>query len=133
MTAVIAGRIDFFFGPVGLVLPHIQDGKLRALAVNGTMRSSALPDIPTTLEAGIANAEYPIWFGLFMPAKTPSEIVAKMHGETLKALQSPKVREKLVALGIDPMAMSPAMFAAHVRREIVSNTELVTGAGLKAQ
>ena len=133
MTEVIAGRIDFFFGPVGLVLPHIQDGKLRALVVNGAMRSSALPDIPTTLEAGIANAEYPIWFGLFLPAKTPREIVAKLHGETLKALQSPKVREKLVALGIDPMVMSPAVFAAHVHREIVSNAELVKAAGLKAQ
>jgi tripartite-type tricarboxylate transporter receptor subunit TctC len=63
MTEVIAGRIDFFFGPVGLVLPLIRDGTLRALAVNGATRSSALPDIPTTLEAGISNAEYPIWFG----------------------------------------------------------------------
>ena len=133
MTEVIAGRIDFFFGPVGLVLPHIRDGKLRALVVNGAMRSSALPDIPTTLEAGIGNAEYPIWFGLFVPAKTPREIVATLHGETLKALQSPKVREKLVALGIDPMAMSPAVFAAHVQREIVSNAELVKAAGLRAQ
>jgi len=133
MTEVIAGRIDFFFGPVGLVLPHIRDGKLRALVVHGAMRSSALPDIPTTLEAGIGNAEYPIWFGLFVPAKTPREIVATLHGETLKALQSPKVREKLVALGIDPMAMSPAVFAAHVQREIVSNAELVKAAGLRAQ
>ena len=72
MTEVIAGRIDFFFGPVGLVLPYIQDGKLRALVVNGAKRSSALPDVPTTLESGIANAEYPIWFGLFLPAKTPA-------------------------------------------------------------
>jgi tripartite-type tricarboxylate transporter receptor subunit TctC len=133
MTEVIAGRIDFFFGPVGLVLPHIQDGKLRALAVNGAKRSSALPDIPTTLEAGIANAEYPIWFGLFVPAKTPREIVARLHGETLKALQSPKVREKLVTLGIDPMTMSAADFTAHVHGEIVSNAELVKAAGLKAQ
>jgi tripartite-type tricarboxylate transporter receptor subunit TctC len=68
-----------------------------------------------------------------VPAKTPREIVAKLHDETLKALQSPKVREKLVALGIDPMAMSPAAFAAHVQREIVSNAELVKASGLKAQ
>lgn len=133
MTEVIAGRIDFFFGPVGLVLPHIQDGKLRALVVNGAKRSSALPDVPTTLEAGIANAEYPIWFGLFLPAKTSLDIVAKLHDETLKALQSPKVRDKLSALGVDPMAMSPADFAAHVQREIISNAELVKAAGLKTQ
>lgn len=133
MTEVMAGRIDFFFGPVGLVLPHIRDGKLQALAVNGAMRSSALPDIPTTLEAGIANAEYPIWFGLFVPGKTPREIVARLHGETLKALQSPKVRERLIAIGIDPMAMSTPVFADHVHREIVNNAELVKAAGLKVQ
>ena len=133
MTEVMAGRIDFFFGPVGLVLPNIQDGKLRALVVNGAQRSSALPNVPTTLEAGIANAEYPIWFGLFLPAKTPREIVAKLHGETLKALQSPKVRERLAALGIDPMPMSPADFAIHVQREIASNADLVKAAGLQAR
>ena len=133
MTEVMAGRVDFFFGPVGLVLPNIQSGKLRALVVNGTERSSALPNIPTTLEAGIANAEYPIWFGLFLPAKTPPEIVAKLHGEALKALQSPKVRERLAALGIEPMAMSSADFATHVQREIASNADLVKAAGLKAR
>ena len=101
--------------------------------VNGAKRSSALPDVPTTLEAGIANAEYPIWFGLFLPAKTPREIVEKLHGETVKALQSSKVREKLAALGIDPMPMSPSDFAAHVQREIAANANLVHEAGLKAQ
>ena len=133
MTEVIAGRIDFFFGPVGLVLPHIQEGQLRALVVNGAKRSSALPDILTTLEGGIANAEYPIWFGLFLPAKTPRVIVEKLHGETLKALQSGQVRQKLTALGIDPMPMTPAEFSAHVQREIATNAALVKAAGLKAQ
>jgi tripartite-type tricarboxylate transporter receptor subunit TctC len=133
MTEVIAGRIDFFFGPVGLVLPQVQEGKLRALVVNGAKRSSDLPEIPTTQEAGIANAEYPIWFGLFLPAKTPHEIVDKLHGETFKALQSPKVREKLAALGIDSMPMSPADFTAHVQKEIASNAQLVKAAGLQTQ
>jgi tripartite-type tricarboxylate transporter receptor subunit TctC len=132
MTEVIAGRIDFFFGPVGLVLSHIQEGQLRALVVNGAKRSSALADIPTTEEGGIANAEYPIWFGLFLPAKTPREIVEKLHGETLKALQSAQVRQKFAALGIDPMPMTPAEFNAHVQREIATNAALVKAAGLKA-
>src|SRR5262245_10743503 len=114
MTEVIAGRIDFFFGPVGLVLSHVREGKLRALVVNGANRSSALPDVPTTLEAGIANAEFPIWFGLFLPTKTPREIVEKLHGETIRTLQSPNVQENLTTLGIDPMAMSPSEFASHV-------------------
>jgi tripartite-type tricarboxylate transporter receptor subunit TctC len=131
VTEVIAGRIDFFFGPVGLVLPHVREGKLRALVVNGVERSSALPDVPTTLEAGVPNAEYPIWFGLFLPAKTPRAIVDKLHSETLKALQSTQVRGKLAALGVDPMPLSPADFAAYVQREIATNAALVRAAGLK--
>jgi tripartite-type tricarboxylate transporter receptor subunit TctC len=131
MTEVIAGRIDFFFGPVGLVLQNIREGKLRALVVNGAQRASALPDVPTTREAGIPAAEYPIWFGLFLPAKTPREIVEKLHSETLKVLQSDQVRGKLAALGVDPMPLSPADFAAYVQGEIATNAALVKAAGLK--
>lgn len=131
MTEVIAGRIDFFFGPVGLVLPNIREGKLRALVVNGKERSSALPDVPTTLEAGVPNAEYPLWFGLFLPAKTPRDIIDRLHGETLKVLQSAKVRDKLAALGVDPMPLSSADFATYVQKEIATNAALVKAAGLK--
>ena len=132
MTEVIAGRMDFFFGPVALVLPQIQDGKLAALAVNSAKRSAALPSVPTTLEAGIGNAEYPIWLGMFLPAKTPRDIVDKLNRETLKALQEPKVRDKLAALGFEPMVMTPAEFAAHVEKEIAVNAALVKAAGIQA-
>ena len=91
MTEVMAGRVDFFFGPVGLVLPLVRDGKLTALAVNGVARSAALPDVPTTQEAGFADAEYPIWIGVFLPVHTPRDIVDKLSRETLAALQSSKV------------------------------------------
>ena len=131
MFEVMAGRVDFFFGPVGLVLPHVREGKLAALVVNGTRRSAALPDVPTTLEAGFTDAEYPIWFGLFLPAKTPRDIVDKLHRETLKALQTPKLREKLAALGLDPMVMTPKEFDAHVQKEIALNTALVKATGIK--
>ena len=95
MTEVIAGRADFFFGPVALVLPHIRDGKLAALAVNTDKRSAALPQVPTTREAGFSDAEYPIWFGLFAPAGTPREIVERLHRETVRVpLRTPKVQEK---------------------------------------
>jgi tripartite-type tricarboxylate transporter receptor subunit TctC len=131
MTEVIAGRIDFFFGPVALVLPQIQESKLTALVVNGAKRSAALPNVPTTLEAGIANAEYPIWLGMFLPAKTPRDIVDKLNRETLKALQAPKVRDNLATLGFEPMVMTPAEFAAHVEKEIAVNAALVKAAGIK--
>jgi tripartite-type tricarboxylate transporter receptor subunit TctC len=130
MTEVIAGRIDFFFGPVGLVLSHVQKGDLTALAVNTASRSSALPDVPTTQEAGFPDAEYPIWFGVFLPAKTPREIVGRLHDETLKALQSPKVKETLASLGVDPMVMTPAEFQALVEKEIGTDAALAKAAGL---
>ena len=133
MSEVMAGRVDFFFGPVGLVLPQVREGKLVALVVNGAKRSAALPHVPTTLEAGIANAEYPIWFGLFLPAKTPREIVDKLHRETLKALQEPKTRERLVTLGVDPLVMTPNEFDAHVQKEIAFNAVLVKEVGLKPE
>ena len=133
MTEVMAGRIDFFFGPVGVVAPRVQEGKLTALVVNGAKRSSLLPDVPTTLEAGFANAEYPFWLGVFVPAKTPRDIVDRLHRETLKALQEPKVRDKLAALGIDPMVMTPTEFDAHVEKEIAVNAALVKAIGLASR
>ena len=132
ITEVIAGRIDFFFGPVGLALPHIKDGKLVALAVNGNERSAVMPQVRTTGEAGYANAEYPIWFGLFVPANTPREIVDRLHRETQKALQQPTVRDRLAGMGVDPMKLSPREFDALVEREIEVNAQLVKAVGIKA-
>ena len=133
MSEVMAGRIDFFFGPVGLVLPLVRDGKLTALIVNGVERSAALPEVPTTGEAGYADADYPFWFGLFAPAKTPRDVVEKLNREAETALKTPKVQEKLTALGVDPMIMSPADFDAYVRKDIVASAALVKSAGIKPE
>jgi tripartite-type tricarboxylate transporter receptor subunit TctC len=133
VTEVMTGRIDFFFGPVGVVAPRVREGKLTALLVNGAKRSSLLPDVPTTLEAGFSNAEYPFWLGVFVPAKTPRDIVDRLHRETLKALQAPKVRDKLAALGIDPMVMTPTEFDAHIEKEIAVNAALVKAIGFQPQ
>src|SRR5262245_34916065 len=121
MSEVIAGRVDFFFGPPALVLQQVREGQLAALAVNGTTRMAALPEVPTTAEAGFKDAEYPIWYGLFAPAKTPREIVGRLHRETVAALQAPKVRDRLAALVVDPMVMTPDEFDAYVQKEIVIN------------
>jgi tripartite-type tricarboxylate transporter receptor subunit TctC len=133
MLEAIAGRVDFFFGPAGLVLANVREGKLVALAVNGLKRAVALPDIPTTQEAGFANAEYPIWYGLFLPAKTPREIVDKLNRETLITLQAPAMRQKLAQAGVDPMVMTPTEFDAHVRSEIAVNAALVKAINLSPQ
>jgi tripartite-type tricarboxylate transporter receptor subunit TctC len=131
MSETMAGRVDFFFGPPALVLPHVRAGKLAALVVNGTSRTPALPEVPTTQEAGFRDAEYPIWYGLFVPAKTPRNIVNRLHGETVKALQAPKVRERIAALFVDPMVMTPDAFDAYVQKEIDLNAALVKAAGIK--
>ena len=131
MTEVMAGRIDFFFMALGAALPQIRDGKLSALAVNGAARSPALPDVPTIREAGLNDAEYPTWFGVFVPAKTSRTTVDRLHQQTLKALQEPKVKDRLSKLGVDPMTMTPAEFDALVRKEISLNTALVKAIGLK--
>jgi tripartite-type tricarboxylate transporter receptor subunit TctC len=131
MFEVIAGRIDFSFIQVPLVLPHVREGKLRALAVNSAKRSSVLPDVPTLAEAGVANADYPLWYGLFVPARTPGGIVDKLYRETLQTLQTPKVGDKLATLGVEPMVMSPAEFDAVVKSEIRTNATLIKAAGIK--
>lgn len=133
MSEVIAGRIDFAFIALGAALPHIRAGKLVALAVNGEARSPSLPEVPTLRQAGFTDAEYPMWFGVFVPVKTPRSIVERLHRETVKALQEPKVRERLIGLGVDPLEMTPAEFDALVRKEIDTNAALVKAIGLKAQ
>ena len=131
MSEIIAGRIDFFFAPVGNALPLVKDGKLAALVVNSVKRSTVLPEVPTTAEAGFIDAEYPFWIGMFLPAKTPRTIVDRLHDEAAKALAGPKVREKLAALGVDSMAMSPAEFDAFVQKQIAADAALVKAAGIK--
>lgn len=133
MAETMAGRVDFFFGPIGLVLPQIRAGKLRALVVSSVERAAALPDVPTTREAGFADADYPIWFGLFAPAKTPPAILDTLHDQTLKALRAPKVRDKLSALGIDPMVMTRADFAAYIEKQFAVNAALVKAIGLQPE
>ncbi len=131
LTEVITGRVDYYFCPVNAVLPFLKDGKVRALAVGSTKRSLALPDLPTILEAGVPNSDYNFWVGMFAPAKTPREVVNRLYRETVKALRSPEVREKMARLGAEPMDYDPEQFNAYIRDEIAANAALVKAAGIK--
>ena len=131
MSEIIAGRIDFFMAPVGNAMPLVKDGKLTALVVNSTKRSAALPEVPTTLEAGFSDAEYPFWIGMFLPAKTARTIVERLHDEAVKALATPRVRDKLIALGVDSMAMTPTEFDKFIEKQIAADATLVKAAGIK--
>jgi tripartite-type tricarboxylate transporter receptor subunit TctC len=117
LTEVLTGRVDFYFCPLPVALPFISDGKLLALAVSSSRRASALPNVPTTLEAGVPNSDFDFWVGAFVPKQTPREIVARLHRETVKAIESASVREKLAKLGVEPMIMSPEDFDARIAKE----------------
>ncbi len=131
LNEVMAGRIDFFFAPLISALPLIRDGKLVALAVGTPRRSPVLPDVPTTLEAGFAGSDYTFWVGMFVPSKTPPEVVAQLHAETVKILRSEAVRERLEKLGAEVAPMPQADFAALVNREIGASAELIKKVGMK--
>lgn len=131
LTEVATGRVDFMSIGVSSGMPFIRSGRLIPLAVSTLKRSSALPDVPTTTEAGYPNSDYTFWNGMLVPAKTPDEIVNRLHEETIKVLRQPGVIEKLKAQGIEPMPLTPAQFDALIAKEIESNKAIVKAAGLK--
>ena len=134
LAEVMSGRVDFVFSPILPSLPFIREGKAVALGVSTSKRASALPDVPTTIEAGFANSEYNFWVGMFVPAKTSRDVVDRLaSAETVKVLQSPEIQAKLSSFGADPMLMQPTEFDTYVRNEIAANETLVKAAGLAAK
>jgi tripartite-type tricarboxylate transporter receptor subunit TctC len=133
LTEVIAGRVDYYFCPVNAVLPLIAGKKLLAMAMGSTKRSLALPDVATTLEAGVANSDYNFWVGMAVPSKTPRDIVNRLHAETAKALESAEVRASMAKLGAEPMLMKLEEFDSYIKNEIKTNAVLVKAAGITAQ
>lgn len=133
INEVVAGRVDFYFSPVAPALSLIQAGKLQPLAVASSQRSTVLPDVPTTVEAGLPNSGYDFWVGAFAPGKTPRAIVERLSAELRNALETPAVREKFASLGADPMLMSPSEFDEHIRKEIELNASIVKAAGITPQ
>jgi tripartite-type tricarboxylate transporter receptor subunit TctC len=131
ISDILGGRLDFYFCPLATALPLIRDGRVHALLVSTPKRVADLPDVPTPLEAGLKNAESAIWFGVFMPAKTPRDIVDKLHAAGVKVLTDPLMRESLKKLGVEALPMTPAEMDDLVRREIAVNLEVITAAGIK--
>jgi tripartite-type tricarboxylate transporter receptor subunit TctC len=130
LTDVITGRIDFYFLPIAPALPLINDGKLTALVVSTANRAAALPNVPTTAEAGLQDAAYHFWTGLFAPVETPKSIISRLYDETRKALDKPSVQERLLKLGVDPLPMGTAEFDAYFREDVRSTVKLVRDAGI---
>jgi tripartite-type tricarboxylate transporter receptor subunit TctC len=130
VTEVISGRVDYYFSPIAPVIGQIRSGQLVALAVGSPKRASALPQVPTTAEAGVPGSEFNFWIGMMVPVKTPKDIVNRLHDEVVKALATAEVKERFVTLGADAWTMRPDQFDAYIRDEIKSNAGLVKAAGL---
>jgi len=133
LTDVVGGRNDWFFAPLSSALPLIKDGKLQALAVSTAQRSPALPNVPTTVEAGIPDSDYTFWVGMIVPSATPPSIVQRLHDEALKALSTPEVKERLTKLGAEPFTMAPEQFNAYIKTEMGAAAQIAKAANLKAQ
>lgn len=128
---IMGGQTDTYFAPISAALANIRGGRLRALAVSGSARSSQLPDVPTVSEAGVKGADFALWFGIWAPAGTPSEIVEKVNKDVNRALASPDLKAQLAKLGNDTLQMSTAEFRRFVRDEIADMQRVAKASGLK--
>lgn len=131
VTEVVAGRVAFYFAPLTTVQSLIQEGRLDALATTSRKRVSALANVPTTIEAGYPDSDFDFWVGMFVPSKTPRDIVEKLYVETRKAAELPELRAQMAAIGGEPMeAMMPVEFDDYVRKEIARNAAIAKAAGI---
>jgi tripartite-type tricarboxylate transporter receptor subunit TctC len=131
LTDLLGGRIDAMFDAFAQYEPHLQSGKLRALAVANPTRLSRLPDVPTTAEAGMPDYVLASWFGLAAPAGTPREVIERVNAEARKALAGADVREALAKLGLEPGGNSPQEYAAMIADELTRWRRAVKAAAIK--
>lgn len=131
ITDILGGRIDFYFCPLATALPLIKEGRVKALVVSTARRVPDLPDVPTPGDIGLKDADSLIWFGVFMPARTPRDIVEKFHAVGNKVLTDPAMQASLKKLGVEPMPLSPKEIDELVVREMAANFELIKAAGIK--
>jgi tripartite-type tricarboxylate transporter receptor subunit TctC len=130
---VIGGQVNGMFVDLPVISPYVKAGRVRALAVASTKRSVYFPEVPTTKEAGYPNVELQNYYALMLPAKTPREIVMKLHDAVVKAVNTPAVRDKLVAVGSDPYTMTPDEFGRFLHTDIEKWAKVVKASGIKVE
>jgi tripartite-type tricarboxylate transporter receptor subunit TctC len=133
MTDLLSGEVQLMFGTIVALVPHIQAGKLRALAVTSRKRSSLLTDVPTLAESGLPDYEAGSWYGILAPAGTPPDIIARLNTVVVKALRQPDVAKRLVQEGAEPIGSTPEEFGAHIKSEIARVGRVVREAGIKIE
>jgi tripartite-type tricarboxylate transporter receptor subunit TctC len=130
LTDLLAGHVNLMFAPAQTVMPYVQAGKLKALAVTGARRSETLPDLPTVAESGLPGYEAVGWFGLLAPAATPKATVAKLSADANRVLALSEVREKMLGLGAEPAGNTPEEFARFIRGDQAKWSRLMKDAGI---
>jgi tripartite-type tricarboxylate transporter receptor subunit TctC len=130
VTDLIGGQINGMFVDLPVISPYVKSGKVRALAVTSRERSPYFPDVPTTKEAGYPGVEMTNCYGLLVPAKTPREVVTKLHDAVVKTVATQSVRERLVSVGADPQTMSPDEFGRFIKADIEKWGKLAKSAGI---
>jgi len=130
MTAMLGGEVDEVVMPVTTAIPQLRAGKVRALAVLTPQRIAALPDVPTGIEAGVKDFVMPLWYGMFAPAGTPRDIVARLNGALVAALKAPDTSKQLSAMGVDPWPGTAEELGAMLRDDIARYGTIVRSAGL---
>ena len=132
-TALVAGEVDVAVVPLAAIVPHLQSGAIRALAVSSAQRSALLPDVPTLSEDAVPGFEASGWQGWFVPAKTPPEVVAAIHREVAKIVADPAMAKRLLAMGNEPVGSSPDAFAAKFRDDVARFAKVIKEAGIPLQ
>ena len=133
LTDVLGGQVEMTFVGAPASMPYIRSGRLKVLAVTTTKRATALPDVPTVAELGYPGYELAAWYGVLAPARTSAAIVNPLSAELAKAVAVPDVREKLLALGIEPVGSTPGEFTEHLKKEIARWTPIIANAGIKVE
>ena len=129
--ALLAGEVHVGFGNPPNIVPHINTGKVRALAITTAKRSSVLPDLPTVVEAGVPGYTFTTWYGVLVPVRTPAATRDVLHGHVVKAMRSPELAQRFAYEGGEIIASSPAQFAAHIESEIARWGKVLKGEGLR--
>ena len=131
MQDLIGGRVDLMFDNLASSLSQVKGGRVRALAVTTARRTALAPELPTIAESGLPGFDISTWFGIFVPSGTPRPVVDRLHAEFTRALAAPEVREKMIALGAEPVGSTPEEFAAYVKAESAKYAKLVRTSGAK--
>jgi tripartite-type tricarboxylate transporter receptor subunit TctC len=133
LTALLSGEVSVGFLPISAALPQVKSGKLRALAVTKAQRLSIAPELSTVAEAGLRGYEATSWYGLLVPAKTPADIVARLHAESMKALGQADLKAQFASVDLEPAGGTPEQFGALIRSDVEKWGKIVKAAGLRPE